>query len=165
MHDYYIGIDNGTSGTIGIIGPNSTHFIKTPIKKEQSYTKKKQGISRIKFHEFRKFIMNNTEVGKRFAIFERPLVNPSMFRTTMSAMRTLEAELIIIESLKIPYTYVDSKEWQKIFLPAGIKGSAQLKRASMDIGCRFFPEHSNLICRHKDADGLFIASWGAKKGL
>jgi len=164
-HDYHIGIDNGTSGTIGIIGPHGSQFIKTPIKKEQSYTKKKAGISRILFHEFRRFLMDNTEVNKRFAVLERPLINPGMFKTSMSAMRTLEAEVLILESLKIPYMYCDSKEWQRELLPHGTKGSPELKKASMDIGCRLFPEHEVLIKKHKDADGILIAEWARRKNF
>ena len=47
MAKLYIGIDNGTSGTIGILGEHNNLFIETPIIKEQSYTKKKEMISRI----------------------------------------------------------------------------------------------------------------------
>lgn len=164
-HKYIIGIDNGTSGTIGIIGPDGTHFIKTPIKKEQSYTKKKGNISRVLFHEMRRFLMDNTEVNKRFAVLERPLINPGMFKTSMSAMRTLEAEVLILESLKIPYMYCDSKEWQKMLLPRGVKGSVELKAASKDIGCRLFPEHEILIKKHKDADGILIAEWARRSNF
>lgn len=165
MHNFYIGVDNGTSGTIGIIGPESSHFIKTPIKLEQSYTKKKGNISRVLFHELRRFLMDNTEVNKRFAVLERPLINPGMFKTSMSAMRTLEAEVLILESLKIPYMYCDSKEWQKVLLPHGTKGSPELKKASMDIGCRLFPEHEALIKKHKDADGILIAEWARRNNF
>ena len=47
MAKLYIGIDNGTSGTIGILGEHNNLFIETPIIKEQSYTKKKEMISRV----------------------------------------------------------------------------------------------------------------------
>jgi hypothetical protein len=59
----------------------------------------------------------------------------------------------------LPYEYTDSKKWQTMLLPQGIKGSDELKKASFDIGCRMFPQHSDLIKRHKDADGILIAEY------
>lgn len=160
---YYIGIDNGTSGTIGVIGLGKTWFIKTPVKKEQSYIKKKQNITRVEYHELYSFLRRFTRKNC-FAVLERPMVNPSQFKTTMSAMRTLEAEVLILEALCIPFMYCDSKEWQKVMLPLGIKGPA-LKQVSRDIGCRLFPQHKDLIMKHKDADGIMIAEWARRKGF
>ena len=50
-----------------------------------------------------------------------------------------------------------NKEWQKTMLPQGLKGSDQLKKASMDVGKRLFPCLSAIIDKHKDADGLLMA--------
>ena len=45
-HKIYIGIDNGATGTIGWVGENLCPGIeKTPVKKEQSYTKAKKKIN------------------------------------------------------------------------------------------------------------------------
>lgn len=160
----YIGIDNGTSGTCGVITPEGkTYFIKTPIKKEQSYTKKKQNISRVDFHELYSFLRPFSRT-PCIAVLERPMVNPGAFKTTMSAMRTLEAEVLILEALCIPLQYCDSKDWQRIMLPKGAKG-IELKHLSADIGCRLFPVHSVLIRKHKDADGLLIAEWAKRSNL
>ncbi len=87
------------------------------------------------------------------------MVNPMRFMATTSALRSLESTLTVIEYLKLPLSYIDSKEWQKLLLPQGIKGSDELKKASLDIGCRLFPQHSDLIKRHKDADGLLMAEY------
>ena len=39
----YIGIDNGVTGTIGIIHPDGEYvFFNTPTKKELSYTRKNE---------------------------------------------------------------------------------------------------------------------------
>lgn len=165
MRKYYIGIDNGTSGTIGIINNESgeTLFVETPIKKEQSYTKKKQEISRVDFGKLMTFLMENTEPGQRFAVLERPMVNPQMFKTSGNALRCLEAQLILLEQLEIPFIYVDSKQWQRDLLPAGTKGSPELKKASKDIGGRLFPQHADLIRKHKDADGILLAEWARRQ--
>lgn len=161
---FYIGIDNGSSGSIGMIAtsptaPIAVHYVKTPVKKEQNYTKKAANISRIDVIAFNKLLnmiprVKEVEV---HILLERPMVNPQMFQTTISAVRILEAQLIAIEALGLPYQYIDSKEWQKKLLPAGTKGSDALKAASLVIGERLYP--GKLIKGHKDADGLLIAHY------
>ena len=162
MNKTYIGIDNGTSGSIGIINNTESYYYMTPVFIEQSYTKTKQNISRIKGIDLYTILKPFSE--NAYCIIERPMVNPGRFKATVSALRALEATLIIIEQLQIPYQYIDSKEWQKELLPKNIKGDIDLKRISMDIGKRLFPLHKNLIEKHKDADGLLIAEYGKRKG-
>jgi hypothetical protein len=161
----YIGIDNGTTGSIGILSENKEicEFLETPSKKEQSYTKTKQNISRIDFPVIYKLLEDYKD--SSFAIIERPLVNPKMFKTTMSAMRALEATLCAIEGLEIAHQYIDSKQWQKELLPQGTKGSVELKKASKEIGIRLFPQHKELIEKHKDADGILIAEFARRNNL
>lgn len=156
-----IGIDNGVTGTTGIITPSTTVFFKNPTKSEQNYTKKKGNISRINTPAFyvllRPFKGLNVHV-----MMERPMVNPTRFAATASALRALEATLNIVERLGFAYSYVDSKEWQKVLLPIGAKGD-QLKVDSKNIGCRLFPQHTALIQKHKDADGILIAEYCRRK--
>lgn len=169
---YYIGIDNGTSGSIGLVGGEIPIFIKTPTFMEQSYTKKKQRISRLDRVKLKEFIVNNVDL-EGFAslscdikvIFERPFVNPGGFKASMSAVRCLEAQLTIIEDLGLPFEYVDSKQWQKVMLPGLTKGTNELKQASLDIGCRIFPMCEKTIKSQKDADGILIAEWARRMGL
>jgi len=152
-----IGIDNGISGTIGIINQDEIKFLSTPIKTEQNYTKKKGNISRIDFRKM--FEILKPYKDDSFIMLERPLVNPGRFKATASALRALEATLIVIEILKIPHQYLDSKPWQRELLPKGTKGEAELKKASCDIGKRLFPQFSDFISKHKDADGILIAEY------
>lgn len=153
----YIGIDNGVSGTIGILGaPISPQFIYTPVKSELNYTKKKSNITRINTSLLKSTL---SQFKPKMVLIERPMVNPSRFQATSSALRALEATLIVLEELNLPYQYIDSKEWQKELLPSGIKGSANLKEASKQIGCRLFPEFCSEIEEHGDADGLLIAEY------
>ena len=152
---YWMGIDNGVSGSIGVVdNEGNSWWFKTPTKSEQSYTKTKQNITRIDVIKLTD-ILSPFKEGKVF--LERPLVNPKMFKATMSAIRALEATLNVIEVLQIPLEYVDSKEWQKDLLPSGMKGSSLLKKASKDIGIRLFPKFTEDITKHGDADGLLIA--------
>ena len=151
------GIDNGVSGTIGIITPNETIFMPTPIKSEQSYTKKKQNISRIRFQTLYNFLKPYSE--DCHVMLERPMINSTRFKASMSGIRALEATIIVLEILRVPFEYVDSKSWQSELLPKGIKGSPELKKASVDIGCRLFPQFKEFIIKHGDADGILIAEY------
>ena len=158
-----IGIDNGVTGTIGIIGgANGTSFFKTPIKKKQDYTKKKKIVSKIDHILLREmFEQEIIDPTKTICIIERPMVNPGRFTATLSAMRALDRCEVVIEDLKLPHIFCDSKEWQKTLLPKGCKG-LDLKVASHDIGIRLFPQFEELIAAHKDADGILIAEYGRR---
>lgn len=161
----YIGIDNGVTGTIGCIYNNKTWFFETPTKKEQNYTKAKANISRIYFNQLKKEfleIIEECNPESIICLLERPMVNPTRFKATVSALRALESTLILLEYLNVPLQYEDSKKWQKELLPQGSKGE-QLKKDSVDIGCRLFPQHKELIAKHKDADGILIAEYARRK--
>jgi len=154
----YIGIDNGVSGTIGIISEGKTYFFKTPVKVEQDYTKTKSNVTRIDVLELDRLLQ---KFENPFAVLERPMVNPKRFKATTSALRALEATITFLEASEIGFVYCDSKAWQRELLPKGVKG-ADLKKASRDIGIRMFPEHKELIEKHGDADGLLIAEYARR---
>lgn len=157
----YVGIDNGVTGSIGIIRPDgNSEFHKTPIFMEQNYTKKKDNISRIDTHKLKELLETCDDA---FILIERPMVNPKRLKASFSALRALEATLVTIELLEIPYLYIDSKEWQKTLLPSGVRGSVDLKKASVDIGKRLFPLHKEFIQKNKDADGILIAEYGKRQ--
>lgn len=155
----FIGIDNGSSGSIGIITENNSAFFKTPVKSELSYTKAKQHITRVDFEKLNKCFdeYSNDNVS---ILIERPLVNPGRFKATISGIRALEATLISIELHRFRYKYIDSKEWQKELLPAGLQ-KEELKSASLDIGKRLFPKID--FNKFKDADGILIAEYLKRK--
>jgi hypothetical protein len=164
MSKTYFGIDNGVTGTIAILKPNETIFVKTPVKEQLSYTKVKKNITRIDVPALTKLLFEALPDDPQegcFALIERPMVMPGRFVATTSALRACEATLIVIESLKIPYQYIDSKEWQKALLPSGLRGPA-LKKASKEIGKRLFP---SIELKHEDCDGLLIAEYARRKQL
>lgn len=159
----YIGIDNGATGSIGIISPIHLIYIPVPKYMEQDYTKKKQRVSRLDVPAFGNLIQDvmrakHTHV---HVLLERPLVNPGMFKATKSALRFMEATMIVLERLGLPKRFIDSKEWQKYLLPKGCKGP-ELKVASKEIGCRLFPQLAPMIVKHGDADGLLIAEYARR---
>ncbi len=154
-------IDNGSSGSIGIISDTSPTptYILTPIKSEQDYTKKKKNISRLDHVTFMR-LLSGFDPASTIIFLERPLINSTMFNTSISASRVFESQLVIIEQLGFPHQIIDSKEWQTGLLPSSRKKgttSAILKKESMDLGLRLFPMFSDLIKRHKDADGILGA--------
>jgi hypothetical protein len=162
----FIGFDNGvTNNGIGVVSSTGrAELYKLPIKKELSYTKEAKHISRIDYPALRllfgaieaDFGEPDIKVG-----LERPMVNSTRFNATLSAIRALEATLIALEEAQLAYEYIDSKEWQKVLLPKGLKGSAELKTASLDIGKRLFPQ----LNMKKDADGILIAEYLRRKYL
>ena len=170
-HKIYIGIDNGVTGTIGWVGENLCPGIEeTPVKKEQSYTKAKKKINRIDYPRLLKLLKDiqsaADEATECLVVIERPMINPMRFQASVSAARSLESTLIAVEQLGFPRIYVDSRQWQKMLLPKGCEGK-ELKKASMDIGCRLYPggPREQIIRKHKDADALLIAEWARREKL
>ena len=154
----YIGIDNGVSGTIAILTDNETIFVKTPVKKEQDYTKAKKIITRVDVSALKELL--EPFANDAFILLERPLVNPNRFAATASALRCHESELTVIEMLGIPFQFIDSKEWQKALLP---KGCDDTKKASLDIGNRLFPQFREF--KHPDRDALLIAEYAKRRNF
>lgn len=160
MSNVYIGFDNGISGSVGVIDTNGAQFrlMKDFTKMEQNYTKKRGMITRVECVKLIAFL--EQWEGENVKIFiERPMVNPTRFQTTISAVRCLEAVLQSIEILGFHKQYIDSREWQKPLLPNGTKGPACLKSASKEIGLRLWPEFGALFTKQGDADGMMIAEW------
>jgi hypothetical protein len=168
---YYIGIDNGVSGSIGITSsdPDFTpEFHKTPVFKVQDYTKTKKNISRVDYFDLHDMLCMcskcNIDSINAIALVERPMINPGRFKASISAARALEVTLLVLEDLDIPYQFLDSKQWQKEMLPKGVKGSTELKKASKDIGERLFPQFKGMK-GVKDFDGILISEWAKRNNL
>ena len=158
----YIGIDNGVSGTIGILTETSVFYYPTPVKRCLNYTKSKQFLNRIDGDKFRDILEPVVSFYNERAMcfIERPMVNPTRFKATISAIRALEATQTILESMKIPYEFLDSKEWQKAMLPCGLE-KQELKIASLEVGKRLFPSLN--WNEFDDADGILIAEYARRK--
>jgi hypothetical protein len=165
----YIGIDNGVTGSIGIIPFNGKkEFHHTPARMSQNYQKKSKSISRIDIKQLKAIL--EPFASNSFALLERPLtamIGKRKLDTIISGMRALEATLIVLEDLSIPYQFIDSKSWQKELLPVlppkTPNASSRLKALSLDIGKRLFPEID--FKGFKDADGLMIAEYARRKNL
>lgn len=164
----YVGIDNGTTATIGVVAsaPHQVRpiMIKIPTFKCQDFNKDKKRITRVdtrKLYSFLKKIINNHADGDASAVtvrIEKPMKNPRRFNATCSGVRCLEAVWIVIEALHVRGPlFCASSDWQKPLLPKGLLGPDQHKLASKELGCKLFPHLREQIEKHKDADGLLIA--------
>jgi hypothetical protein len=146
-----IGIDNGVSGAITILWPDGEILlhIKTPIKNCLNYTKKKAFANRIDFPKMKTALSQAGE--NTMCYIERPMVNPTRFKASVSAIRCLEATEILLEELQIPYQFIDSKEWQKELLPSKLVG-IELKKAADSVAHRLYPK-----AKIVNSDSLLIA--------
>jgi len=164
-HKFYIGLDNGVSGAIGIVSDEPGFLpalFQTPTFSQQNYTKKKGNITRINIQELESLLEPYKE--DSFILIERPLVNPGRFKATISAVRALEATLIVIEKLGIPFEYADSKKWQTALLGTGFKGK-ELKVASANISNRLFPHLKDVITKQKDGDAILMAEYARRQNF
>lgn len=162
---FYIGWDNGITGSIGCVERNEgfQFFIKTPIFEDLKYTKTKgKIIKRVNYQEIMILFDKLQQEGDIFVLVERPMVNPINFNASLAAVRVHEAQMMILESMGIPFEYTDSKPWQSEMLPAGIKGSDELKKASKIIGKRLFPM---IDLKHPDCDGILMAEYAKRSNF
>jgi hypothetical protein len=171
----YLAIDNGISGSVGWVNESgsSSGVFSMPTFSEQDYVQKKQNVTRIdtevlsqKLKDLVVEALTVSDFNKSSVrlFLERPLVNPMRYRATLSAIRAWEATLIVLRPFKWSYIVVDSRKWQKAMLPTGCKGP-ELKVASVQVGCRLFPDHADWIKDQGDADSLLIAEFARRNKL
>lgn len=157
----YIGIDNGVTGSIAWFDDSTgrMYHAKTPVFSQTNYTKTKSNITRINFVEMQ-IIFQAFCSTKSFCLLERPMINPMRWKASVSAIRSLEATLILLEMHGIPHRYEDSKSWQHALLPSGLE-KEELKKASLDVAKRLYPY---LFSEQdiKDGDGILIAEYCRK---
>lgn len=151
----FIGIDNGVSGAITILSETGfVHVhINTPVKNCLNYTKKKAFINRVDVSELRDILFDSIANDTPFCMIERSMINPMRWNASVSAIRCLEATEIILEELKMPYQFIDSKEWQKALLPSGLE-KGELKKAADSVAKRLFP-NLDIV----NSDSLLIAEY------
>ena len=155
-----IGLDSGTTGSLSVYDTElcimALHSL--PTKNELSYQKQAKHITRIDFPKLCE-LLSQIKKGSNdiHCYMERPFTCGSkMINTALISFRCFEAEIIALEECEIGYTVISSKDWQKNLLPKGLKGSKELKKASLDVAKRLYPylaEKLNL----GNADSVLIA--------
>lgn len=169
----FIGIDNGVSGAVACLDGDTTIVDNTPVFETFSYQKQASKIHRIDVKKLYGLLLKMVHNRPRecgapeeqvHVTIERPMVMPARFAATVSALRAYEATLVCLD-LFLPTASVqtvDSRGWQKMFLPEGLKGP-ELKKASLQRGIERWPGHADWIRKQKDADALFLALYGKKE--
>jgi hypothetical protein len=112
----YVGIDNGVTGSIGVVSNrHSAYQMKTPVVKELYYTKKKAFMTWIDFEELLRELGNlmYDENVKVFAGIERPMINPTRFKATISAVCAWQATLLALKLLKFPISISTARNGRK----------------------------------------------------
>jgi hypothetical protein len=157
------GIDNGSSGSIAILSPGSGIFwSRTPVLRRRNYQKHERYLLRLDpvrlTAVFRELLLAPWLAGRPVdVLLERPYCNPQGFNASLMAARTLEATLVVLDLLGLPFRFVDSKQWQSVLLP-GVEGREALKRASLETGRLLFPD----VPFKGDADALLMAEWARR---
>lgn len=149
--EYYIGIDNGNTGTIGITDKDGS-----PIMFEKTPVHTVNGVHRLDHDKFKEILSRYR--GKSIALIERPMLNPKRWKASISATRCDESMKVILEQLGIPYEQIDSRQWQHQLF-TGVYEHLTTKQASIDLGNQTFPEYKQH--KHTDRDGILIAFFGA----
>lgn len=155
MDRKYIGIDNGVSGTVGVIEEDDSYWLyKTPVRLVQDFHKTKRNINRLNVEEFMN-ILKPFINGDYKIYIERPFINKVGFSATISSVRCHEATLVALDLMGLNYKFIDSKKWQKYFF-GDLKKIKDLKKESLEVGMKLFPDIS---LKHNDRDGILIAQY------
>lgn len=160
-----IGIDNGQSGSIGIIAPGRVQFLKVPSVPYLHYGKKGTINRRLDRKAFDTILKEATGAFTQDVnyddlrvVIERP-VSMQYLNSTLPAHRFFEATIICFEDFDhghgLGYEVVDSKLWQQAML--GDVTGKMLKKASKLRALQLYPQLKDAIYAHEDADGLLIA--------
>lgn len=153
-------IDNGVTGSIGAYGEDTCMYVRKPIIEEQGYQKAKKTIKYPDLSALNDILSSFKEKYGQDSVMvvsERPMINPGRFTASISGAIAYATERVAIRESGLPYMYCDSGEWQKQVLPRGIKGAAELKKASKETGLRLFPSKTDVIKKQGDADGILGA--------
>jgi hypothetical protein len=161
---YFIGIDNGVTGGVCVLDEKEQIILTSPVPvfKTKNFQKKEKNVTRVSIADYETLLKSIGE-GEKEALIERPLINPSRFEATLSAIRCLEATLICLESHGISYSFIDSKQWQKRFL--GDKAKAErLKTDSINYAKRKWKDYfKDKKVKDGVSDACLIALFLAKQ--
>lgn len=157
-HLTVIGIDNGASGSIGVLNTYGVtpYFGSVPTQDSVYYARSRASLPRrLDRKQLTSFLRGFRDFGEVRAFVERPFTGKFVHAMLLSH-RFFEATICTLEDLGIGLEVVDSRDWQKPLF-GGIKGSDELKRASKIRGIELYPKLKDAITKQGDADGLLIA--------
>lgn len=117
-----VGVDNGSTGGIAVLGIDVPYWIRMPVNRVRDYQVNKHYINRLDHitckQELGKILHKVPKSKDVFVCLEPPMVNPFTFKATVSAVRCLEAFLVVLEQLdkevhSLYYEFITAKQWQK----------------------------------------------------
>jgi len=158
---YFIGIDNGCTGSIGIINSDTNEMVfkPTPNKKVLDFqTTSKKYVTRVDFDELCTVLMTCC-LDETKVMVEIPLMNPHLWKASISAVRALETTWIALEKSDLSFEFISVHKWRKRFIPGytSTMKAAEAKKLGMEIAIRKFPALADEFRKHGDPDGLLIA--------
>jgi hypothetical protein len=173
-----IGIDNGTTGSVAIVGGSSSYYGPVPVKETVSHVKSKGFAKRIDraalfslLHQH--CIGSSTPDSVDIRVYvEAPFTMPVASEAVLLGHRAFEAVLCVFEDLSIPVETCMPRDWQPTQLGAAgtlpiknVRGTAKAdtKKASLLKGIALYPQLESAIREQGDADGLLIAHHYHKK--
>lgn len=148
MYRYRIGIDNGTTGRVTVLDENGAliDYFQKPLRTHRLHTKEYATRQRIDVQRYKDKLRSYAD-GR--VLFERPFAGTRV-KAVVSGETCLEAEMIALEQLGIPYSFCASTDWQPRFL--GVS-SEDTKVVSLRKG----RERWGYVDFEDDADSAFIA--------
>lgn len=158
-----IGIDNGQSGSVAILGPLPAVFAPVPTFECLHHSRSKGGVTR-RLHraklsqiirDYQKSVPCSDHAPAVRVYLERPYTG-KFLNATLPAHRFFESTLCLLDDMDLGYEVIDSRDWQSVELPA-IRGTPELKKASRLRGCQLYPHLRDAVTKHGDADSLLIA--------
>lgn len=161
-----IGIDNGTTGTIGILGPDGAIFEAVPTIEVLSHVQAKGFTKRIDRSALMRMFLPYCDHPENVKVYiEAPFTMAYATTAVLMAHRAYEAVLTVCEDLRIGQETIAPRDWQphvlgkKISVTKVVKGKVKVdtKKASMLRGAELYPHLAESIRSHGDADGLLIA--------
>jgi len=168
-----VGIDNGQSGSIGIIAPGRITYAPIPTKDYLHYGKKGAISKRLDRKALALMLRDAFNYGgpgwvgiDNIRVYiERPF-SGKFINAVVPAHRFFESTICVMEDfdwdscghIGLGYEVVDSGPWQKSVL-GNVHGSAELKKASKLRGIQLYPQLATEITKHGDGDGLLIAHY------
>ena len=165
-YDTFVGIDNGSTGSIGIIQPeHDAIYMPMPTISEVDFHKDQEHMVTRVNHPVLETIICNFDPEKTYVTLERPLYNNRMFAQSMSAARAFESVLILLDKYQITRETIDSTQWQNMFFPGNRKSRDKgiTKAMSNKYGKIYFPDLD--IMGLKDYDGILIAKFCQMKQM
>ena len=174
-----IGIDNGVTGAVAVItNGNLRILVPTPVLEVTDYqSTKEHRLHRIDHQKLKYFFSKYVQRVAGFdkpaeVVLERPMINFRRFSASISAARSFEATLVILEQLGLPVKVVSSSFWQcnltKEELLQGQKDTRKYlhkrtltkddnKQVYAEIAKHMFPDWAGQIT-NVNADAVLIAA-------